>query len=333
MAPTHWKRRGPLAWALTPLAALFGGLASLRRAAFNAGLARVSIPPRPLIVVGNIAVGGSGKTPVVLWLADRLRRAGHSPGVVSRGYGGDVEGVSAVPADGDPEHFGDEPVLLARRSGCPVFVGRNRPAAAAALVAAHPECSVLISDDGMQHYAMGRTQEIAVVDEQVLGNRLLLPAGPLREPLSRLRKVDLVIFHGEVSARLRRAVGDTPVCAMRLVAGDPTRLDGGEVRPLARWKGTAVHAVAGIGRPERFFETLREHGIEPHCHAFADHHRFSRTDLAFSPAAPILMTSKDAVKCASFALPDCWELPVTADIAEGALQMLLRKLPDGQPSA
>nr|MBP7442578.1 tetraacyldisaccharide 4'-kinase [Thauera sp.] len=189
-APAFWQGRGPVAQLLRPLSCLFGALAARRRAAI--------VPQRlpvPVIVVGNIAVGGSGKTPVVDWLAAQLRAAGRRPGIVSRGHGGRISaqgGVAVVPADGDADHYGDEPVLLARLTGCPLAIGRDRPAAARELLRLHPDCDVLIADDGMQHYRLARDLEIAVVDEATLGNRLLLPAGPLREPLARLGEVDLI---------------------------------------------------------------------------------------------------------------------------------------------
>ena len=180
-APAFWQRRGVLAGVAFPLAQLFGALARWRRKA----LCPQRLPV-PVIVVGNIAVGGSGKTPVVDWLVGVLRARGWHPGIVSRGHGGRIEGVAAVPAEGDPALYGDEPVLLARLTGCPLVIGRDRPAAGSELLRLHPECDVIVADDGMQHYRLGRDLEIAVVDEATLGNRWLLPAGPLREPLSRL---------------------------------------------------------------------------------------------------------------------------------------------------
>lgn len=333
VAPAHWRRRGTTAWLLAPLACLFGSVSGLRRAAYRAGLARVVAPARPLIVVGNIAVGGSGKTPVVMWLAKRLRQAGYRPGIVSRGYGGSFAGVAEVCVDGTPEQFGDEPVMIARETGCPVFVGRDRPAAVQALLEAYPECTVLISDDGLQHYALGRSFELVVVDEAVIGNRMLIPAGPLREPLRRLCEVDMAVVQGDPSALIREALAGTPAFAMRLLPGAVRRLDGKATAALEAWRGRPVHAVAGIGRPERFFETLRACGLQVRAHAFGDHHRFRAEDLVFSPTAPILMTSKDAVKCRSLAPSDAWEVPVTAEIEAGAFEILLEKLAHGQSLA
>lgn len=331
-APAFWQRRGLLAQALRPLSLMFGFLARRRRA-----LTQPQRLPVPVIVVGNVAVGGSGKTPVVDWLAGVLRVAGHHPGIVSRGHGGTASaqgGLALVPADGDPGRYGDEPVLLARLTACPLVVGQDRPAAARALLRLHPECDVLIADDGMQHYHLARDLEIAVVDAATLGNRLLLPAGPLREPLARLAEVDLVLAHGALDPELRAAIGDVRVFDMRLAGEQVVALDDPARRlPLAALRGRRVHAVAGIGRPQRFFEQLEAAGLEVVAHAFPDHHRFVAADLAFGDASPILMTAKDAVKCRAFAPADCWEYPVRAQIGSGAAERILEKLEDGRTSA
>ncbi|MDA0235515.1 MAG: tetraacyldisaccharide 4'-kinase [Proteobacteria bacterium] len=331
-APAFWQRRGLLAQALRPLSLLFGFLARRRRA-----LTQPQRLPVPVIVVGNVAVGGSGKTPVVDWLAGVLRVAGHHPGIVSRGHGGTASaqgGLALVPADGDPGRYGDEPVLLARLTACPLVVGQDRPAAARALLRLHPECDVLIADDGMQHYHLARDLEIAVVDAATLGNRLLLPAGPLREPLARLAEVDLVLAHGELDAELRAAIGGVPVFPMRLFGEEVVALaDPARRLPLAALRGRRVHAVAGIGRPQRFFDQLAAAGLEVVAHAFPDHHRFVAADLVFCDASPILMTAKDAVKCRAFAPADCWEYPVRAQIGSGAAERILEKLEDGRTSA
>lgn len=328
-APAFWQRRGPLAHLLFPISILFGVLARRRRARL-----RPQRLPVPVIVVGNIAVGGSGKTPVVDWLVGVLRAAGWQPGIISRGHGGRVAGCALVPADGEPADYGDEPVLLARITACPLVVGRDRPEAARELLRRHPRCDVIIADDGMQHYRLGRALEIAVVDEATLGNHWLLPAGPLREPLGRLAEVDLVIAHGALSPSTRAAAATVPVFDMRLegsvlrAVGDPAR-----TRPLVDLRGQRVHAVAGIGRPERFFAQLEAAGIEVLAHAFGDHHAFAAADLAFGDALPILMTAKDAVKCAAFAPADCWEFPVRASIGTGAAERILEKLEDGRTTA
>ncbi|MDR2092991.1 MAG: tetraacyldisaccharide 4'-kinase [Azoarcus sp.] len=336
-APLFWQRRGGFAAALLPAGVLFRAVAALRRRLYLGGLLRRERLPVPVIVIGNISVGGSGKTPVAAWLAEELRKAGRHPGIVSRGYGGDAAAsgqACLVGVDADPGFCGDEPVLLARLTGCPVATGRDRPAAARTLLAAHPECDVIISDDGMQHYRLARTVEIAVLDEAALGNRWPLPAGPLREPLARLAEVDLVIAHGELSPRLRAAAGAVPIV--------PMRLDGDRFRSLsnpdqwcdaAAFAGQRVHALAGIGQPQRFFDRLAAMGIKAVPHPFPDHHRYCAADLAFAPGEPKLMTSKDAVKCAALKPPDAWELPVRAIIAAEALGLILEKLDDGRQTA
>ncbi len=344
--PVFWETGGWPVPALLPVSCLFGGVSRLRAALYRQGVLRVSRLPVPVIVVGNIAVGGSGKTPVVSWLVAWLRAHGRTPGIISRGYGGRLRGPVAVGADARPVDVGDEPVLLASLTGCPVVIGADRVAAAHHLLQTFPECDVLVSDDGLQHYRLPRTVEIAVVDESVLGNHRLLPAGPLREAVSRLASVDVVIAHGELSVRTQRAAGQTPVFGMRLegqrlypvVPVSAGRLEGAGQRqarplPLEALRGLRVHAVAGIGRPARFFDELRAAGLEVIEHPFADHHAFSAGDLRFDDALPCVMTSKDAVKCRSFAPPDTWELPVRADIADAAGERILEILTHGRQTA
>jgi len=333
-APAFWRSRSLPAAVLLPLGALFALLAALRRTLYRTGVLRAVRLPVPVVVVGNIAVGGSGKTPAVDWLVARLREAGYTPGIVSRGYGGRVVGVALVPRDGDPALFGDEPVLLARLTGCPLAVGADRPAAARALLAAHPQCDLIVADDGLQHYRLARDVEVAVVDEATLGNGWRLPAGPLREPLARLRTVDAILAHGALSPGLARRLAGRPVFGMALV-GDAFRPLGaaGAPRPAAAFRGQRMHAVAGIGRPERFFAQLEGLGIAVVPHPFPDHHRYTPQDLDFAPGEAKVLTSKDAVKCATFAPADCWEFPVTARIAPGAAERILEKLSHGRATA
>ncbi|MDR3213911.1 MAG: tetraacyldisaccharide 4'-kinase [Azoarcus sp.] len=336
-APSYWRRRSGSAALLLPVGALFRSVAACRRWLYRYDILRRVRLPVPVIVVGNISVGGSGKTPVVAWLVEELRQAGRHPGIVSRGHGGDASTrgqVRLVDADADPGLCGDEPVLLARLAACPVAVGRDRPAAARALLAAHPECDVIVSDDGMQHYRLARTVEVAVVDEAALGNCWPLPSGPLREPLARLSGVDLILAHGELSPGLRAAAGDAPVVPMRLAGerfravANPEQCCGADA-----FAGRRVHALAGIGQPQRFFDQLTAMGIDVVPHPFPDHYRYRASDLAFAPGEPKLMTSKDAVKCAAFAPPDAWELPVRAIIDAEAIGLILEKLDDGRQTA
>jgi len=306
----------------------------MRRRAYRAGWLRVERLAVPVVVVGNIAVGGSGKTPVVLWLVELLRGAGFHPGIVSRGYGGQVAGTALVPPEGDPALYGDEPVLLARLSDCPVAVGADRPAAGRQLLAAHPGCDVIVSDDGLQHYRLARDLEVVVVDEAVLGNCLPLPAGPLREGLGRLSEADLVIAHGPLGPALARAADAVPVVPMALVGEDLVSLAEPARRACpADFADHPVHAVAGIGRPERFFRQLEDMGLAVIPHPFPDHHPFAPADLAFAPGEAKILTAKDGVKCAAFATPDMWVLPVRARIGFAAERLILEKLWHGSPTA
>lgn len=302
----HWQRITLLSAALLPMSLVFGALAAGRRAAYRRSLLRAERLRVPVIVVGNITVGGTGKTPLVLWLAAFLTCHGRRPGIVSRGYGVDARVPRAVSPASEAAVSGDEPLLLARRSRCPVWIGRNRSAAGRALLDAHPEIDVIVADDGLQHYGLARDMEIAVVDgARGLGNGLLLPAGPLREPPSRLQGVDAVVIQGAASGPRgfgMRLEGDT---FYNLAA--PERKVG-----AAHFSGQRLHALAGIGHPDRFFSHLRALGLSFEAHPFPDHHRYRREELAYPDADAILMTEKDAVKCAAFAATNHWALRVDA---------------------
>jgi tetraacyldisaccharide 4'-kinase len=258
----------------------------------------------PVIAIGNLTVGGSGKTPLALHVAELLKARRWSPAIVSRGYGGTATAPRGVTLTADPAEVGDEPVLMARRSGCPVWVGPQRAAVIAALRQAHPDCDVVVLDDGLQHYALRRDIEIAVVDARAFGNGFMLPAGPLREPKARLWSVDAVIAHGTDKVK---------GYAMRLEGDEVHRAtDARERRALQSFAGQRVHAVAGIGDPKRFFLQLARLGVKVVPHPFPDHHPFRAADLEFGDDAPVLMTEKDAVKCKRFARPQHWILPVRA---------------------
>lgn len=306
----QWYCRSFWQLVLLPLSALFWLLSAVRRAAFRNGLIASVRLPVPVIVVGNITVGGSGKTPLVLWLAHFLRQQGYRPGIVSRGYGASGETARPVgPAD-DPASSGDEPVLLARKSACPVWIGRDRAAAGRALLAANPDCDVVLCDDGLQHYRLQRDLEIVVVDGQRrFGNGRLLPAGPLREGLWRLRQVDAVVVNGGAFLD-----GLAEQFHMYLNGTQLVNLHSGEKRPAAQLKGVRLHALAGIGHPQRFFGYLQALGLEFAAHAFPDHHAFQPGDLDWPDADALLMTEKDAVKCAAFADERYWFLPVEAEM-------------------
>ncbi|UCH47707.1 MAG: tetraacyldisaccharide 4'-kinase [Betaproteobacteria bacterium] len=318
----HWQRITLVTIALLPLSVLFAVLSWLRRTAYASGLLRRVRLPLPVVVVGNLSVGGTGKTPVVVWLVDALRRRGFRPGVVSRGYRG-AEEVTAVAADTSPEIGGDEAVLIARRAQCPVWVGRDRSAAALQLIAANPDVNVIVSDDGLQHYRLQRDCELVVINaRQRFGNRLLLPAGPLREPVSRLRTVDAVIVNGASMPDLPNETFD-----MRL-EGDAfcNLVDPARTASPSDFEGLRLHAVAGIGDPERFFSHLRRLGLSFTAHPFPDHHAFRLQDLDFSDADAVLMTQKDAIKCARFACKNWWALPVEARIDDALTDLVIRKI-------
>lgn len=322
-----WQRRGLAATLLLPVSALFAVAAAARRLAYRLGWLETVRVRVPVVVVGNIAAGGSGKTPVVLALVQGLAARGRRPGIVSRGYRGSSTGLREVRADDDPERVGDEPLLLKRRAGCPVFVGRDRAAAAQALLAAYPDCDTIISDDGLQHYRLGRDVELAVVDARLEANHWLQPAGPCREPLSRLGTVHAIVRNG------RTAIGapGVPIFSMRLSGDRFVRLDDSERRIAADFAGQRLHAVAGIGVPDRFFAQLAQLGVRCETHAFPDHHRYVAADLDFQGDA-ILATEKDAVKLAGLSPLPVWVLPVDAQIEPDLASFVMEKL-DGRPPA
>ena len=276
----------------------------LRRLAYHTGVLKSYSVDLPVIVVGNITVGGTGKTPLVIWLAGWLKSQGHRPGIVLRGYGGNSKTwPRQVWAETLAEEVGDEAVLLARRTTCPVVVAPDRVAAAQALVN-HTDCTIIITDDGLQHYRLRRDYEISVVDGQRgYGNGFCLPAGPLREPVNRVKMVNLVVTNSKPKEG---------VLTMEVKPTVFQNLRSHQKTPLSEFKNRAVHAVAGIGNPARFFDTLGDIGAEATHHPFPDHYRFDEHDLDFGDNRDIVMTEKDAVKCARFAGTNCWVLEVDA---------------------
>ena len=319
-----WYRRGAIAWLLWPISLLFGIAVGVRRLAYALRLLKSAHPGIPVIVVGNLTVGGSGKTPLVIWLAEFLKSKGWTPGIVSRGYGVRVEAPRAATVASEAREVGDEPILLARRSGCPVWIGPDRVEVARALRAQHPEVNVLVLDDGLQHYRLRRDLEIALLDARGLGNGFLLPAGPLREPGLRLRSVDAVVANGLAVKQ------DFTM----LLDGDTLHrmTDARERAPLKAFAGQKVHAVAGIGDPNRFFVDLARAGLRVLPHPFPDHHRFAPGDLEFGDDAPVVLTEKDAVKLRGAARPNWWVLPVTAQLEAAFGAWLLKKLDDWRRS-
>ncbi len=316
-----WYGASPLATLpLWPLAGLYGVAVGGRRLAYRAGLRRARRLKAPVIVVGNLTVGGTGKTPLVIWLCEHLRRHGWRPGVVARGYRGRARHwPQQVRSDSDPVMVGDEAVLVARRTGCPVCVGPDRVAAGEALLA-HTDADIVVSDDGLQHLALARDLEILVMDgERGLGNRLLLPAGPLREPASRREGVDLVVATGkpQPGAHLMR------LGRPRLV---PLGAEEAGSTPLDRLAGREVHALAGIGHPERFFALLESHGLKVMPHPLPDHHHYHARDLDFGDDRPVVMTEKDAVKCRRWGRPGLWAVAVDAEPAPAFVEALDQRL-------
>ena len=305
---TAWYHGHPALGLLRPLEWLYRRVVNGKRARFLAGEGSIYRAPVPVLVVGNITVGGTGKTPMILWMIEHCRRRGLRFGVVSRGYGAKPPSLPwRVNADQSPQEAGDEPLLIAQRSGAPVMIDPDRSNAVRALLAAEP-LDLILSDDGLQHYRLARDLEVVLIDAaRGLGNRRCLPAGPLREPVERLESVDALLYNGAANDR-EDGFGFvlTPTTVVNLRSG--------ERQPLSHFPaGQALHAVAGIGNPQRFFNTLKGLHWRPIPHAFADHAAYSVEALSFTPALPLIMTEKDAVKCRAFAGDDWWYLAVDAE--------------------
>lgn len=317
----NWYRSDltPLTLVLLPLSWLFGAIVAIRAWCYRRNIFKSYRFNIPVIIVGNIVVGGTGKTPCVITLAKHLVNAGYKPGIVSRGVGGAHHQSHAVTASTSAVDAGDEAVLMARNSGCPVVVGKDRVAAVTTLLQVHSDCDVVLSDDGLQHYRLARDIEIAVVDgARLFGNKQLLPAGPLREPLSRLADVDFVIVNdGELVGANKMSL--EPVSWVSL-SDKRSQID------IGTFKQNKVHAVAGIGNPARFFNLLRSLGCQIIEHSFPDHHAFTVSDFDFGDELPVLMTGKDAVKCERFADMRMWYLDVEAKIETSLLEQLMSKL-------
>lgn len=316
----YWYSQNPVAWLLLPLTALYCLLVYLRRFLFRVGVFNSFALPVPVIIVGNISVGGTGKTPLLIALCELLKAHGYRPGVISRGYGGDFEGERLVNDSDRPEVIGDEPCLIYARTGCPLVVGRDR-VTAAKLLLANSDCDIILSDDGLQHYRLKRDIEIAIVDtSRQFGNGLCLPSGPLREPVSRLNQVDFVVDHCTAASTNVREN------SFSLKFSDVVNLKTNKSKGLDEFTGAPVHAVAGIGHPRRFFRQLINAGLEIIEHEYPDHYKFAEGDLNFTDDYEVLMTEKDAVKCQDFSSEVLWYVPVNAELSDNFRLALLSKV-------
>ena len=343
-AARHWYRLSPVSLLLYPFGLVYGLVVRLRRLLYRLNVVTSVRLPVPVIVVGNLTVGGTGKTPLVLWLAAELQRQGLRPAILCRGYGGADAGPRAVLGDDDPARVGDEPLLLATRGGCPVWIGRDRAAAGAEMLGEHPDRDVIICDDGLQHYRIRRDLEIAVEDERGHGNGLLLPAGPLREPAE--RPVDATVLNDELADSETARPGQQRPGRKGIRHSGPGRAFRMHLEPrgfyfvhdparavtVAELSGKRLHAVAGIGNPQRFFALLKRLGLDPVCHAFPDHHAYSAADLEFPECDLVLMTEKDAVKCARSGRPDLVALRVDAMLEPAFSDFLSKRLHGRAPA-
>ena len=322
-----WYRGHPLKWALWPIGRLFQWAVRLRRALYRAGITKVITAGVPVIVVGNISVGGTGKTPCVAWLARELTRRGFTVGIVSRGYGGRAkQWPQHVGPDSDPDLLGDEAVLLARGTACAVVAGPDR-VAAVEMLRRDSGVDVVLSDDGLQHYRMDRAMEIAVIDgERGLGNGLCLPAGPLREPAARLQEVDAIVVNGG-------RWPDRQVFRAALVATGAYRVGDGRRETLDTFRKTPVHAVAGIGHPQRFFALLAGEGLDVLPTPLMDHAKIRAEQLEFGDPYPVMITEKDAVKCHRIAHRNVWCVTVEMRFfdhgGERLMDLVMRRLDEG----
>jgi len=312
-----------LAGFLLPVSWLYCVVTAARRKIYQLDLKKSYASSAPVIVIGNIVAGGSGKTPLLISICEFIKDNGFRPGVVSRGYGGKVTGVKQLCADDSAELVGDEPLMIYQRTGVPVVVGADRVAAVRYLLE-NNQCDAVLSDDGLQHYRMQRDIEIAVIDSnRGFGNGLCLPAGPLRERVTRLADVDMVVYNDAANSA---GVKNTEDCSYVLSVVDVCHLNREECLPLSSFAGKTVHAVAAIGDPSRFFTQLSDSGIDIAGHAFSDHHTYVQADFSGWDNGIILMTEKDAVKCRHLSLPDAWVVRVMADMSAPLVSQLNTKI-------
>lgn len=305
----YWYQSNSFVWLLLPLSWLYCLIIIIRRKLYQLNIVKSYAAKVPLVVVGNIVVGGSGKTPLLISLCDYIQKNGFKPGVVSRGYGGSVTGVKQVQENDPAGLVGDEPLMIYQRTKVPVVVGADRVAAVNYLLE-NNQCDIVLSDDGLQHYRMRRDLEIAVIDSsRGFGNGFCLPAGPLRESVSRLKDVDMVVYSG-----VKEKVSDECFYTLKII--NLKQLNGEKTGPLSSFTQTPVHAVAGIGNPARFFEQLSQNGVDVIEHVFPDHHNYQQDDFSGWDKDCIIMTEKDAVKCSQLSLSDAWVVIVEADFSD-----------------
>ena len=308
---SNWK------YFLKPLSWIYYAFISLRIILYKKGLMKIQRSNYPIIIVGNITVGGTGKTPITIWLANHFIDMGYRPAILTRGYKGKIGDIPIeVSKESNPERVGDEAIMIASKLKCPVIAHPDRNLSLRYV--SDKNIDFIISDDGLQHYQMDRDYEILIVDnERMYGNNLLLPAGPLREPISRLSRVNLVLKNAESedaknNNNLFRLVGKT---AINLITGDS--------KLLVDFASTKIHAVAGIGNPSRFFRSLKKVGLDVYEHPFEDHREYKSSDLSFNDENEIIMTEKDMVKCKRFANPRMWFVPVEVQFYQNEQPWLL----------
>ncbi len=314
-----WYQDNFIGLCLLPFSMIFHDIVRFRRYLYHIGILKKHKLSVPVIIVGNITVGGTGKTPLTIYIVEQLKRLGYKPGVIARGYGGESEQwPKMVSSDSQPAIVGDEPLVIIRHCEVPIAVGPDR-VASAKLLLDKTDCSVIISDDGLQHYSLDRDVEIIVIDgKRRFGNGYSLPSGPLREAISRIREVDFLVCNG-----VNAEEGEYP---MNVQGSKAINLLTGEQQSLDYFKNKTCHAVAGIGNPERFFSLLDKAGISFLRHPFSDHHDFVQEDFTFDDSNEVLMTEKDAVKCTAFAQKNYWFIPVTASLPEAFTENLVKKL-------
>mgnify|MGYP001188193965 CR=1 FL=1 len=320
-----WYSKNIFGLPLIPFSFIYIFLIKLRKIFYQIGLFSTNKPNTPIIVVGNITIGGTGKTPLVIWLASYYKKLGYSPGIISRGYKGKyTSATKLVTINDSPVLVGDEPLLIKRNTNCPVIVGRDRVNAAKEIIEKH-NCNLVISDDGLQHYSLGRDIEIAVIDGQRrFGNGHCIPAGPLRELKDRLDSVDLVVskYHAKKYEY-----------KMEYIYNDLVSLNNPEkTMPISGLNSKKIHAISGISNPENFFSFLRSKNFELLIHEYPDHHIFNESDIKFNDNLPVVMTEKDAVKCFDYVNENCWYQPISVKLSESFianLNKILGKLKDG----